>query len=906
MKPDDVRELARIKALFLEVVDLADEPARRAHLQASGADAATMARVLDLVAQDAEAAASTSNTGLSRLRAPVLALLGEVLADAPELSPGDRIGPWTLGPPLGEGGMGRVHLAERSDGLYRQQVAIKLLRGRGDAMAQALLARERQILASLRHPHIARLLDGGSTPGGRPYLVLEYVRGQRIDAWCRAQRLDLAARLRLFAQVCEAVAHAHRQLVVHCDIKPANVLVGDDGQAMLLDFGIARLDAAHHAGHDGDDPVPQARGLTPRYASPEQQAGAAATAASDIHGLGRLLQEMLADIAERAPRRHEWQAIIDRACAPDPARRYADVAALLDDLRRFHRHQALAALADRGPAQARAHGLAKLLRRRWPWVLAGAAALLMASAFALRLVHERDRALLAEALARQETAATQQVAELMVGLFEGADPAVSGRPDIGAAAIVERGRERVAADLAQQPELRARMQAVLGRVYEQMGRPRQAIPLFEAAIAEEQRLGRSGLEAALQARLAMALANSGEAGRAVAPARRALALQQAQALAAKAEPGSGPAAPRELAGLTRGPTALADALDTLGFVLSRTGAHDEARQHLQQGLALRRQHLGPQHLQIAVSLHHLGMLESARGAPEAAEPWLRQALAMKQALLRAPHPSLLNTLQQLASTLAGQQRLDEAEALLRDLLAQRRALFGALTAPVGTTLNELAGVLQDAGRLTEAIATYREAIAVDETVHGRQSTATAVVINNLGTALEDAGDAAAEAAFRESLATRRARLPADDLVVARAEHNLGRWLLRQGRLDEARGLLQQALATRRAKLAPGQGDRVDSELLLAELALRQGRVAEAAAGLAEVATHEATLRPPRRIALWRAQGLLLAAQGDAVAAQQRRQAALELAQRTWPAGHGALRRLQRELAAPAPPLSAQP
>ncbi len=882
-------DLARVKALFLAVCDLPDDAARRAHLAAQGVDEATAARVMALVARDREA---------TSIAAPVQAALASALGggddEASELAPGDRLGPWTLRAPLGEGGMGRVFLAERSDGLYQQQVAIKLLRGQGSAHALALLARERQILATLNHPHIARLLDGGTTPRGRPYLVLEYVQGQRIDQWCAAQQLALAARLALFGQVCAAVAQAHRQLVVHCDIKPANVLVTPQGRAMLLDFGIARLEGQDDEG---------ARGLTPRYASPEQQAGAPATAASDIFSLGRLLAELLAPLGTQAPRRAEWQAIIDRASAPEPGARYADVAALQAELRRFEQHRPLAALP---PGWA--YRSSKFLRRRWPAVLVAAGAALMAGGFTARLVHERDRALAAEAQARHEAAAAQQVADLLVGLFEGADPALGGRPDMSAAALVDRGRERVAAELQQQPELQARMQAVLGQVYEQMGQPRPAVALFEQAIALEQRLGRTAIEAALLSRMAMALANQGEAARALAPARRALALREAEAArrpaaaASAAGPSAMPAsagAMRELSGITDGPLALADAADTLGYVLSRTGHYDEAQLQLERALALRRRHAGPAHRLSAVTLHHLGMLGAARSQFEAAERHFREALAIKQALWPTGHPSLDNTRQTLAAALAGQQRLAEAEALLRQVLAQRMALLGAHSAPVATAHNELASVLQDSARLDEAIAHYRAALAIGEAVHGRQAMPTAVNLNNLATALEDAGDPAAEAAYRESLAIRSGRLGSGDPSVARAQHNLGRWLLRQGRPDEARPLLEQALATRRARLPPDHADRVDSQITLAELDLAQGRRAAAEAALDSATAHEATLRPARRIGLLRAQGLLRGAQGDAAGALARHAQALALGQHTWPAAHPALRRLRLDAAAAA-------
>ena len=221
-----VHEYARLKKLFGAVCDLPDEAAQRAALRARGIDAATAERVMALLGHSTQA---------TRFAAPVAAAASRWLDN--ELAVGDRLGPWTLVRPLGQGGMGRVFEARRSDGHYEQRAAIKVLLGFSGPDALERLRRERQILARLEHPNIARLLDGGTTPAGRPYLVMEHADGEPLDRYANARGLGLDARLRLFDPVCEALAHAHRQLVIHCDIKPGNVLVGHDGRVRLIDFG---------------------------------------------------------------------------------------------------------------------------------------------------------------------------------------------------------------------------------------------------------------------------------------------------------------------------------------------------------------------------------------------------------------------------------------------------------------------------------------------------------------------------------------------------------------------------------------------------------------------------------------------------------------------------------------------
>ncbi|MBN8506005.1 MAG: serine/threonine protein kinase, partial [Burkholderiales bacterium] len=324
---------ARLKALFGEVCDLPDRAQVRARLAELGALPEECAAVLRLLAHD--------DGHTAHLSGPVSQMLAS--AAGGELAPGDRLGAWTLVRELGEGGMGRVFEARRSDGHYEQRSAIKVLRGFSSPLALAQLAQERQVLASLNHPHIARLLDGGTTPAGNPYLVMEHVDGQRIDEHVRQRGTSLAGVLALFLMVCDAVAHAHRRLIVHCDIKPGNVLVDEQGCAKLLDFGIAQLEGRGNS---------ELQALTPRYASPEQRAGAPATASTDIFSLGRTLGAMLEPLRQSPqglPRAGELDALIAKATADEPAQRYAEVSALVADVERFRRHEPLQAMSQRRP-----------------------------------------------------------------------------------------------------------------------------------------------------------------------------------------------------------------------------------------------------------------------------------------------------------------------------------------------------------------------------------------------------------------------------------------------------------------------------------------------------------------------------------------------------------------------------
>jgi serine/threonine protein kinase len=437
-------------------------------------------------------------------RAPALPAELPALGDAPDAGapqPGERVGPYRLLHQIGRGGMGSVWLAERVDGALTRQVALKLPRLAWDAGLAARMARERDIGALLEHPNIARLYDAGVDALGRPFLALEYIAGHPIDAWCDAHALDVAARLRLFVQVVHAIAYAHGRLVIHRDLKPANVLVSADGQAHLLDFGIARrlhdsesTGPAHGATAQHAPTEELHRALTPRYASPEQIRGEVLTVQSDVYSLGVLLYELLTGVSPIAPKRAspaavedailqgdsppastrapdratarmlrgDLDAILAQAMQREPARRYATADALGQDIGRY-----LAGL----PVQARAdswrYRLGKLLRRHWLGF--GFATLGLTSVLALAGVAFWQARRAAEALEQAQQAAqrAQVVKAFVIDLFKLDTPDAAGRPaarELPVEWLLERGARLIEPRFADQPALQSELLGVVAQI----------------------------------------------------------------------------------------------------------------------------------------------------------------------------------------------------------------------------------------------------------------------------------------------------------------------------------------------------------------------------------------------------------------------------------------------------------
>lgn len=320
---------AQIKALFAEAADWPVNERAARLTEVCGADEPLRAEVEKLLAADAQAATFLEAAPLAQLAVEPLAA-------------GDNIGPYRILRELGRGGMGTVYLAERTAAGFEQQVALKLVRRGMDS--EEVLRRffaERQILAQLNHPNIARLLDGGQTAEGRPYIVMEYIAGEALDEYAATRQLDLGERLRLFREVCAAVHYAHQRLVIHRDLKPSNILVTEEGQVKLLDFGIAKVLSPTTG--DAGETLTQWGLMTPAYASPEQARRAPMTTASDVYALGVILYELLTgrrpyDVKPERP--DEWLKTI---CEQEPERPSLCIKGMRDEGgRRKEEHRRLA------------------------------------------------------------------------------------------------------------------------------------------------------------------------------------------------------------------------------------------------------------------------------------------------------------------------------------------------------------------------------------------------------------------------------------------------------------------------------------------------------------------------------------------------------------------------------------
>lgn len=793
-------QFARVKTLFNQLCDL-PVTARRAALEQLEEEPEVVVEVRLLLDQ-------TEVSGDQNAE-PVLRALA-ALSTSPRS--GDVLGVWTLQEEIGEGGMGKVFLARRSDGHFEQIAAIKLLAGRPSATALRYLARERQILASLSHPNIARLFDGGSTPQGQPYLVMEYVEGLPIHSYCRQHGLALAARLRLMIDVCAAVAHAHQQLVVHCDLKPGNILVTGDGRPLLLDFGIARLVNAAEWASAPEEATPKTDAMvtgtayTPRYASPEQKARGRIGTASDIYSLGLVLAELLGlqwsdgqlPPLQRLP--VELTAILERATRTAVSERYGSVEEFAADLRRYLSHQVVLASPPSALYIAR-----KWLRRNWRW--AGAAALFLASlgGFTVQMRSERDNALRAEQTARA-------VKDYMVSVFQAADPEMSGQRDLPVSALLDGGRDRLQTTLTDQPRTRAELASILGSVYQSIGRREQALAMFDESIELARSQAMPQVLAQALHNKAYTLYDMGEFATALAPAREALVLRERDA-------------PDSVERIS--------SLRLVGSILGYSGDTTEAPRLLMQALDMATRLRGADSVEAASA--HLDLARYYGGLGGHADLVLAHAQRAGELFtyhLGAEHFRVSDALELRTLGMAQSRQADQAIELARELVARRTALYGDISHPRSYALNVLGSLLWRGGRGLEAMAVIKDSLGIHEQLDGPESVASLMPMLTLALVYEDAGShEQALALFERQLAIHAQHHPLTEITPAGLRRHIAANLRALGRLDEAQTALASVLAEYQADAATAPEDRFDAELERAALARSQGDLTAAQAAI---------------------------------------------------------------------------
>ncbi len=740
--------------------------------------------------------------------------------DAPEARLGRRLGAWELTGILGEGGMGVVYAARRADGQYEGDAAIKLMIAvdPGSPLRHHLLA-ERQILADLDDPRIARLLDGGFSDDGHPYLVMERIDGRTIVEHAEAAGLGLEARLDLFAQVCQAVHGAHRRMILHCDLKPSNILVTPQGELKLLDFGVARPLADAPAGSTTTADTVTSRYFTPGYASPEQVAGAALTPASDVFALGVVLHKLIAGEQPWARRlRGDLQRILDRAVAADPADRYSSPAELEQDLVRWRRHLPVSATPDTA-----GYRLRRLVDRHRMTSLAlaavGVAVLVgvVGTAWQARIAAgERDQA-------RREARRAQTINTFLTDLFNVADPNENLGADLMVREILDRGRDRIG-QLADEPADRAELLTVLAGVYFRLGLYAESRDLYAAELAAERQLHGPEHEVVSDTRidLGVSLLELGDTDGAAAQIDSCLAYRRRH--------------PRDDPGWLSVPTAvLARIAAARGDDATAVRLFAEVLDSLDPEAADQQEQLGRTWSNYGVSLARLGRFAAADSAYTRAEGHYRVSIP--------EHHSYLGTLYAnwgLVAHSLGQ--LDRAEELHRQALAIRRRLRHNQV-DIGTSLINLGNLLVERRQTAEALPMLEEALAIQREAFGEMHIYVAAAEINLGLARLQLGDiAAADARFATGEAIIRQLYGNDSTALAVALRRRAEAARAAGDGPRAVALLQEAVAMHRRHLPNWRHRFGEALLVLAEVeselghaAAARGAATEAAEVLAETA-----------------------------------------------------------------------
>lgn len=683
-----------------------------------------------------------------------------------------RLGAWRIVEPLGEGGMGKVFRVVRADGQFEMEAALKLFSPRSAAAGlEDRFRRERQILAGLDHPSIARLLDGGTTEDGRPWLVLELVEGEPIDRYCERQAIHVRQRLRLFLRVCAAVSHAHQRLVVHRDLKPSNVLVDESGQVRLLDFGIAGLqsDGVESAADSGGP-----RFLTLSCAAPEQIRGQPSTTVTDVYGLGVLLSRLLdrsAPDAETAPSRsasgqdrsldRDLEAIVRRATADDPNERYSSVEALAEDIRRH-----LDSLPVRARRATPLYRFRKLVRRQRLGI--ALVALLLAGLVGVAVLfsfHARE--------AERARERSERVTVFVSDLLSLGDPAAGEGTLVAADTLLTRALERARTEFADQPRVEAAVLGQAGRALVNLGRREEARIAFERSIRIRRQLG------------------------------------------------TGP-----------DPDIIAD-LQGLGSTFRSSDRFLDGVSVLEEAVDLARRLYRSDDPRLAEAVRELAVFEARhqpRGFPGAerfqqrARRHFREALEIYRRAHGDRHPSVAETMRHMAFTFddLGSKLgwLERSVALYEEVAPTTKGL--------AYSYNDLGLASERSGDREAAERALRRASQLLEELEEDDSVLELQVANNLAGVLRDGRKfAAAERVYRQVLARSRRLLPQDHGIHAFALYGLGRCALGLGNaaeaeihLEESAELLEATGRTGLAAVARGW---------LAEALAAQGRGERAAA-----------------------------------------------------------------------------
>ncbi|MFQ5653146.1 MAG: tetratricopeptide repeat protein [Planctomycetota bacterium] len=857
----------RLEELFHAALEM--EPARRGEYldEACGGDPRLRAEIGALLR-------SHDRTG-SFLAGPALGAsiplteLEELARDEPSLE-GRRLGPYRLRELIGAGGMSSVYLAERADAQYEKHVAIKLIKPGMDTreVIQRFL-RERQTLADLDHPGIARLLDGGTTDDGQPYLVMEHIKGEPITAHCDRHRLSTVARLGLFRGVCSAVEYAHRHLVVHRDLKPGNILITEEGAPKLLDFGIAKLLGPEPGGAPATSTITVHRFFTPEYASPEQIRGDPIGTATDVYSLGVILYELLTGhrpyrltsrtsveaeriICEEEPPRPstaigrteeipgrdgttrrltpesvsrlrgsqpeglrrrlagDLDNIVLMALRKERERRYASVSELSEDIRRHHSGYPVRARRDTVGYRA-----SKFVSRHRVPILAATAILLTLAVWLVQTLHLSDRLAREARRAREESQEAVRSRSALAYLFSSSEPVeVNGAP-VPLRDVLELHVQRLAKGLAEEPEAEARILERIVDAYIVLALEESAIPWMERVLElHEDALESDELIIARCHHKLAVLMGISRPGAAEAHARRALEIRS-----------------RAL-GDDHGD--VASSMDVLAGLEVRLQRDQSAEGLRREALEIRRRVFGEEHPEVVGGLLTLGshVAFHVRDYAEG-ERLLREALAMARRLHRGDHPDLARAHLSWGGYLQDRGRYDEAEAHWRMAVEMRERLLGRDHPSVLSAKTGWALLLKDIGSFGEAERLCREALLASRALRGKGHPLTATAEFRLAKILCDRGDLdEAEEVCAEALEHHIDLFSRDHFRVAAVMTLLGRIRVGLGKHGDAETLLRHALRVRGEKLSPGHWETAKTESILGAALAGLGRYEEAEPHLA--------------------------------------------------------------------------